>query len=399
MPHDKQEHAPEGPRVAKHRLDPEEVVLNIIASMSDGIMVINQEGEIVYTNPALSDILEMAPEHILGKGWGELFFEDPANDDFNQVIVEVITERIYHYNKQVSFRQADGERKELIVTTTLLTSEGRRGEVGGVLVMFKDVSELAEIHRHSQELLSQTRRLYQEKLEGLDRLAQAVAHEIRNPVTTIGGLAARLLGDKPEGSRDARYLKRILAGTGRLERVVEEVRAYADLPTPDRQPVEIKAWLRQEVAGYQEQAKQHGVALSLNGADPDTPEVEAEFDSVLLGRVLDILLKNALEATPAGGSVKVGLLCDEISVVIAVSDTGKGLDPADLPYVFDPFFTTKTDAVGMSLAIAKRIAVEHQGDLSVVSHAGGATFTLTVPQDGVYPENLPAPASRQPEMK
>lgn len=382
-----------------HSLDPQEVVRNIIDAMSDGLMVINQDGEIVFTNSALSSILEMEPDQMLGRGWGELFFEDPANDDFNQVIVEVITERIYHYNKQVSYRNPAGTRKELIVTTTLLAAEGSKDDVGGVLVMFKDVSELSQIHQRSQELLRQTRRLYQEKLEGLDRLARAVAHEIRNPVTTIGGLASRLMSDKAEGSRDYRYLRRILSGTARLERVVEEVRAYADLPEPVRREVDVKSWLLETVDAYRAAAKDKGVHLSVHGAGKNDPPVEAKLDPDLLGRVVDIMLRNALEATGEGGSIKVGLMSDDISVVITVSDTGKGLDPADLPYIFDPLFTTKADAVGMSLAIAKRIALEHRGDLSVVSHSKGATFTLTCPQEGDYPNEETGPAVRPPEMK
>jgi PAS domain S-box-containing protein len=400
LPDYKSPETPSGNLPATQSVGQQAVIKNVIASMSDGLMVINREGEIVFTNPALSGILDLMPDQMQGRGWGELFFEDPANDEFNQIIVDVITERIYHYNKQVSYRNAGGERKELIVTTTLLPGDKPDAEVGGVLVMFKDVSELAQFHRRTRELMRQTRRLYQEKLEGLDRLARAVAHEIRNPVTTIGGLAARLLSDKADGSRDARYLRRILAGTERLERMVEEVRDYADLPSPARRPVDVQSWLRNAVQPYRAPAKRQGVRLTLSGMDKDSPVTEAEIDPGLLTRVMDILLKNALEAMPQGGEVRVSLMYDEISMVITVSDTGKGLSPADLPYVFDPFFTTKADAVGMSLAIAKRIALEHRGDLTAVSHGRGATFTLTIPRDGgPETEDMPPPRSRPPEMK
>ena len=386
-------------RTARGDINPEQVVRTIIDSMSDGLMVIDQGGEIVFTNPALSAILELAPADMMGRGWGELFFHDPANEDFNQVIVEVITRRIHQYNKQVSYRSGQGRMKELIVTTTLLPGGSGGAAWGGVLAMFKDISELSQIHHRSQELLAQTRRLYQEKLEGLDRLAQAVAHEIRNPITTIGGLASRLLGDKDPASRDARYLRRIMGATQRLELVVEEVRAYADLPTPVRRPIEVVSWLRRAVRPHRARARELGVRLTMHGAGNKAPEVVATFDPELMTRVMDILLQNALEATPERGAVKVGLMCDEISMVVTVSDTGKGLNPADLPYVFDPFFTTKADAVGMSLAIAKRVALEHQGDLSVVSHGRGATFTLSIPRDGVEAQGPAAAKHRPPELK
>ncbi|MBV1752910.1 MAG: ATP-binding protein, partial [Desulfarculus sp.] len=119
------------------------------------------------------------------------------------------------------------------------------------------------------------------------------------------------------------------------------------------------------------------------------------------GKVVEILVTNSLEAMPQGGRLKIGLMCDKVSGVITVSDTGKGMSPADLPYVFDPFFTTKADAVGMSLAVAKRIALEHQGDLTVISRPGkGTTFTLTIPQDGgLMDESASTANSRPPEMK
>ncbi len=382
-------------------LDQEAAIRNLVISMTDGLMVINQDGEIIYTNPALSGILDLEPEQMQGRGWAELFFSESANREFNQIIVDVITERIYHYNKQVAYKSPAGAAKDLIITTALLPSEEKDKELGGVLVMFKDVSELTQLHRRSRELLHQARRLYQEKLEGLDRLARAVAHEIRNPVTTIGGLAGRLLAGKPAESRDARYLRRVMEGTARLERIVEEVRAYADLPAPLRRPVELADWLTKVAAPFRERAKTQGVRLILKGAGRGRRGSRATVDPTLLARVVEILLANALDAMPNGGRVRVELTCDPMDAEIAVKDTGKGLSPADLPYVFDPFFTTKADAVGMSLAIAKRIALEHQGDLTVISGPeGGATFTLTVPrEETLLEESGPKVQDRPPEMK
>ncbi len=380
-------------------LDQGEVMQSIINSMSDGVMVINGQGEIVLTNPALGDILGMSETEMAGKGWAELFFGEPANDQFNQIIVDVVTERIYHHNQQVSYLAPNGETKQLIATTTLMTNGGSQ-EVDGVLLVFKDISQLSQLNQRSQELLSQSQRLYLEKLEGLDRLARAVAHEIRNPVTTIGGLARRLLKDTPPGSRDAQYLQRILAGTQRLERVVSEARAFSDLPAPRREEVDIRAWLSELVKPFRGRARRQGVRLSLGRRPRGAAQLTARMDPVLMGRVIDILLTNALEAMPNGGQLKVGAMSDGISVVITVSDTCKGIDPADLPYLFDPFFTTKADAVGMNLAIARRIAAEHQGELSAVSSPGqGCTFTLTFPLLGGPDQEQDAPEPRQPAWK
>lgn len=373
---------------------------NIITSLSDGVMVINNQGEIVLANPALGRILGLSPDQMLGKGWGELFFAEPNNEEFNQVIVAVITERLYLHNQQVGYLTPGGEKKELLVTATLMADRDDAREVEGVLLVFKDISELAQLHHRSHQLLMRSRRLYQEKLEGLDRLARAVAHEIRNPVTTIGGLAQRLLDVEPPHTRESQYLKRILAGTRRLERVVAEVRTYSDLPSPKREPVDIRAWLSKLVKPVRSRARKQGVRLSLGRRPQGAPPLQAHIDPLLMGRVISILLDNALEAMPRGGELKVGVMCDQVSVVITVSDTGKGINAADMPYLFDPFFTTKAEAVGMSLAIAKRIATEHQGDLTAASRPGqGATFTLTFPAEDGLSEQPEPQEPRPPAWK
>jgi PAS domain S-box-containing protein len=381
-------------------LDQHKVMRSIITSMSDGVMVINSQGEIVLTNPALGAILDLSEPEMQGKGWAELFFGEPGNYQFNQIIVDVITERIYHHNQQVSYLAPDGKRKELIVTTTLMTNGRDPQELGGVLLVFKDISQISALHQRSQELLSQSRRLYQEKLEGVDRLARAVAHEIRNPVTSIGGLARRLLKGTAQGSRDAQYLQHILAATQRLERVVSESRAFSDLPAPHLEEVDIRAWLSELVKPFRGRARRQGVSLGLGRRPRGAVQLNARIDPLLLGRIITILLTNALEAMPHGGKLKVRVMSDEVSLVITVSDTGKGINPADMPYLFDPFFTTKADAVGMSLAIARRIATEHQGELNAVSRPGqGCTFTLTVPLQGGLGGEPDPRKPRQPSWK
>lgn len=355
------------------------VMQSIIASMGDGVMVIDRLGEIVLANPALTDILGFSTQEITSRGWAELFFEEPFNQEFNQVIIDVIQERICHYNRQVEYVSPDGRKHELIVTTTLLTSDGEGQEVNGVLVVFKDISELSQLHRRERQLLSQSRALYQERVESLDRLARAVAHEIRNPVMSIGGLTQRLLGLKDPESKDYQYLRRILSSTERLERMVSEVRSYVDLPVPRLMPTDLGPWLARLVDSYRPRAREQGVSVELKLPE-EGRTLECRLDPGLMGRAVRALLDNALDAMPDGGRLGVSLAGDEEVVRLTVSDSGRGIEPDDQPYLFDPFFTTKADAVGMSLAIAKRIAQDHVGDLVCQSLEGqGTTFTLTIP--------------------
>jgi signal transduction histidine kinase len=272
--------------------------------------------------------------------------------------------------------------------------------ISGVLLVLNDITAVVRLHTQQQELLMRGKRLYQEKMEGLDRLARAVAHEIRNPVTTIGGLTQRLFHDKDLSSRECQYLRRILDCTNQLETLVREVRAYADMPPPRLRPVDLGVWLGQVAKEFAPKAKAAQVKMTLAGAVGRAGEVAAEADGDQLRRVLFMMLENAVESMPGGGELRLELDAADNTAAISLSDTGKGIDPADMPYLFDPFFTTKTEAVGMSLAIAKRVAVEHEGDLIARPRPeGGTTFILTVPQKPLSRPDQVAEIPRPPSLR
>ena len=370
------------------------IMANIIQAMSDGVMVISSQGDIVLANKALSSILGLSIEEMLGKGWGELFLLEQVNEDFTQVVVEVIQKGAILSNRKVSYTAPDGSQRELIATTSLL----KDGDATlGLVAVFKDITELDQVYRSERKLLVRSRRLVEERQESLDRLARAVAHEVRNPVTAIGGLARRLQQEAPPGSRTASYLERILESTSRLEMIVEQVRAYADLPHIHRRATPLKSWLEGILSPLRPQAQDQGVALELVLEDP---EGEADLDPSLMATALNNILVNALEAMPQGGQLKVELNGEPETVRISISDSGRGIHPRDLPYLFDPFFTDKADAVGMSLAISKRIISDHDGLLKVISQMGeGTSFAITLPRRA-HPNLAPPPApTRQAELK
>lgn len=374
-----------------------EVFRNIVNAMSDGVMVINHEGSIVLVNPALGGILGLDQAEMEGKGWAELFFGQPENDSFNDVVVDVIQNQVCHYNQQVTYYPPQGPPRELIVTTNLLTNhEADFHSVRGILVVFKDISELTDLHRQRQELLERSRLLYQEKLEGLDRLARAVAHEIRNPVMSIGGLTQRLLSRCDPSHPDCQYYNRILQGSRRLETIVAQVRDYADLPAPHPAPLDLAPWLEAIRRDYASRCADLGVALAWpdgGSADQAAASLWARGDPKLLARALRVVLDNALEAMPQGGRLTVSLERreDPAWAALRVSDSGRGIRPDDLPFIFDPFFSTKADGVGMNLAIAKRVLDEQEGRIEVKSILGhGATFELLLP---LAPDPSPSASS------
>ncbi|KIX13265.1 two-component system sensor histidine kinase NtrB [Dethiosulfatarculus sandiegensis] len=362
------------PKLTSDLIIHKEVMLNIIQSIADGVMVINRTGDIILVNQALCRILEMDQDRILGKGWGELFIADEANLDFAQVVVDVIQKNQVHYNREVCYASPSAKTKELIANTSLLREDD--GDIIGVVAVFKDVTELKGLHRREVELLRQSRMLYDENKEGLDRIARAVAHEVRNPVTAIGGLAHRLLKEESPNSRGAAYLKRIVDGAKSLERIVEQVRLYSEIPRPSITEVQLDKWLKEFLSDYRGRAEQQAVRITLNLDQ----HIKVRLDHTLMHMALGHIVENALDSMPAGGEFTVDLKAETGWAVVDFSDTGRGMEKSEIPYLFDPFYTTKADSVGMSLAISRRILAEHFAEIKAKSTPGkGSEFTVRLP--------------------
>ena len=256
------------------------ILENIFEAIRDGVMVIDHKGNIVLANPALSNILGLEREQIMNKGWAELFLTGSENLEFSETVVEVIQNRKTHFNREVCYTAPDGTYKELIATTSLIEDDDAK--TVGVVAVFKDITEMKGMHRRERELLSRTRRLYEEKNDALDQLARAVAHEVRNPVTAIGGLSERLLKESAPDSKQAQYLQRITSGARSLEKIVSEVRRYADCPPPNPRWLHLDDWLKENAEKRLGRARAQKVELVL----VHEGRTEAWMDPALMAEVL-----------------------------------------------------------------------------------------------------------------
>jgi len=231
-------------------------------------------------------------------------------------------------------------------------------------------------------------------LERDERLRRAlmadIAHELRTPLAVIRGQAEALQDGvfelTPENIAPI-YDQSILLG-----RLVDDLRDLAlaeagSLPL-ERAQVALDELASRAVAAFQPQAREKGVALSLQvepAAPGALPTVDA--DPQRLAQVLGNLLSNALRYTPSGGSVVVKVTSDPKGVSLAVADTGIGIAPEDLPHVFDRFYRadkarTRADGgTGLGLAVARQLVEAHGGQITVQSEPGhGSTFTVRLPR-------------------
>ena len=154
-------------------------------SIPVGLLVINPDGEIVTSNQSASVILGYPCCMFEGKGWGDLFLEDLRNLAFNQVILDVIQEKKVNLHRRVSYVQPGGETLQLSIRGSFLREDGG---IAGIVLILHDVSELTRLHDREKRVLREKHRLERERAEGLTRLALAIAHQIRNPIMSIGDL-------------------------------------------------------------------------------------------------------------------------------------------------------------------------------------------------------------------
>ena len=223
-----------------------------------------------------------------------------------------------------------------------------------------------------------------ERLATVGRMAAQIAHEVRNPLSSIG-LNAELLGDElvDRGDEPRKLIASIISEVDRLTEITETYLRFARLPRPKLERESLGDIVTSVIDMARSELAQDRVALSVDVAT-GLPEVAA--DEAQLRQALINLVRNAREAmsmsTPDSGKRL------EISVreqppgqiALRVSDSGPGIGGADISKIFDPFFSTKERGTGLGLALVHQIVVDHGGRIEVASPPGsGATFTLTFP--------------------
>ncbi len=238
--------------------------------------------------------------------------------------------------------------------------------------------ELEEAYR--QLKAAQERSLQSESLAAIGEMTAIVAHEIRNPLSTIGGFASLMLrqsGDRDKTRRNARIIHDELM---RLEKILNSLLGFSRPRRPRFAWCPVPEMLEESVAAINRRLDTSGVEMVVR-CEPDLPEICVDVGQV--HQVLDNLVRNAIEAMPNGGRVTITASPGPgDTVIIEVSDTGTGIAAAHREKVFDTFFTTKPGGMGLGLALSKKIMHDHGAEMLVDSQPGqGTTFSLVFPTD------------------
>ncbi len=238
-------------------------------------------------------------------------------------------------------------------------------------------SRIEDAHLNLQD--ARERLLHGGRLAAIGEMAASLAHELKNPLITIGGFAGRLLKSLPSEAREHKYAETIVSEVGRLEKMLADILAFSRKPTICFSACDLEEIILDCLASGITTFEDHNILITFSR---DCGPWKVFGDAHQLKQVFLNLILNSCDAMPEGGELALTLKNTANggnTVIVAVEDTGGGVPKEMQSQIFNPFFTTKHHGTGLGLAIANRIILNHFGSIEVQNTDLGAVFTVTLP--------------------
>ncbi|MEZ5628676.1 sensor histidine kinase [Denitromonas sp.] len=326
----------------------------LMGALPAGVLVLDRQGTVLQANRAARDWLGEAIE---GTAWAAL----------SQRFVPTETPG------ELELGEGDDARRIAMSSTHLDSGEGS-------IVLMHDVTHTHKMQREAER---------NERLAAMGEMVAGLAHQLRTPLSAALLYTATLgKGQLPESER-GRIADRAVERLRHLERLIRDMLLFARGDCLGREPVPVCA-LTEELAHTLEPIARQREIVFTHACECGSTRLMA--DRKALAGALTNLLENALQFTPAGGTVSLLATCDAEQVSFVVEDTGPGISPDQQQRLFEPFFTTRAEGTGLGLAIARGVARAHGGEIDLASRLGeGSRFRLVVPRTaGVTAEENPS---------
>ncbi len=361
---------------------------SILESLTSGIITLDLDGRVVTMNPAAELLTGLFAAEATGRYCTEVFSHSP---EVVELLMETLASRTVVASTSLMLRRRNGTSLAIELSTAPLGEAG--GKDLGAVGVFKDVTVV-------HELEAQLRR--SDRLAALGTLAAGLAHEIKNPLTSLRTFT-RLVSRRFNDQRFRQTFERVVPRE--LERINGIVERLLELARPRRlslKPVQLPVLLGRVVELYANQIETKQIIV-LHEYARDLPTIQGDGEH--LYQAFLNLVTNALEAMGTGGrlTLRAGWSEDrdwlsssrrapKRSVKVEIEDTGTGIPPAEADKIFNPFFTTKEGGTGLGLALAHKIIEDHDGSVTFRSSPGaGTTFRLLLPVIGEPPAERKSP--------
>jgi two-component system sensor histidine kinase HydH len=337
----------------------------LVDNMPIGLIFISDEGNLVTLNDVSERILTVSAVEVAGR-------------KAEEVLPEEITELVEDIRQpdEIAVRELRIALQErtMIYDASASVLRDEDHTFLGYIVLLRDITEVEHLKREMER---------KDRLAAIGSLAAGVAHEIRNPLSSIKGFATYFKERYRDIPEDQRVAGIMINEVERLNRAIGQLLDLArpmDLTIKTTSLVDL---VNRSVDMIEKQAGERHIAIDRSGLSAEPCSAEVDPDKIR--QVLLNLFLNAMDSMSGGGTLSVGTGCDGKSGrrVITIADTGHGVSQEDLPHIFDPYFTTKSTGTGLGLAIVHKIMEAHGGDIKVQSTLGkGTTVSLILPGSG-----------------
>jgi len=345
---------------------------NILSSIAVGVATINRDGKVLTWNQAAERISGVPADRIVGlkKEWA-LWMLPVGHEDANVIrraLTRVLeTGETYQAHK---LRLSSADRDDMYINLNISKLLDKAGDELGLVVIFEDVT--SEIRM--EEEFTRIR-----ELASIGQLAATIAHELRNPLSSIKGSAQFLQNEYSEIEPVREFLGIIIDEVNGLNSLTTEFLEFARPMMLELKPVSVNEIVSRALNVMRHLLIDSDISVD-DSLDDRTPIIQA--DERQLERVTRNVILNAVQAMPDGGaiSIRTGPTPGN-GAFVEIEDTGVGIGVDELDRIFQPFFTTKTKGTGLGLSVVSKIVENHGGRVEVRSVVGkGTTFRFTLPR-------------------
>jgi len=372
----------------------------VIENAGQGICVCHEIQEFPYLrftvwNEHMTSITGYSIAEINRLGWYQRMYPDPAVQERAIMRMQSMHVGDDIQGEEWEITRADGQKRQLFITTRLHTDMNNKPFVLGVMSDITERKRAEEENRDLQERLQRS-----EKMESLGTLAGGVAHDLNNVLGIVVGYSEMLLDQVDKSSPLRHGLENVMNGGLKAAAIVEDLLTLARRGVQGRSILNLNEIVSdcQQSPEFTNLSSHHPSVKIKTDLETDLPNISGS--SVHLGKTLYNLISNASEAVPKGGTVTIKTTnqyldkpiqgYDQIRegdyVVLSVSDTGEGISAHDLRRIFEPFYTKKVmgrSGTGLGLAVVWGTMKDHSGYIDVQSEEGkGSAFTLYFPVTG-----------------
>lgn len=336
-----------------------------VDNSSSAIIAIDLNEKIVIYNQAAEDIMGIPVGEVLGRPFSELLEKKIGTQD--SILLNTLRIGKPYSHVEASIETPIGVMNVMAYTTLVRDEEGNI--IGGILSI-RDIT--------SQKQLEE-KVIKAEKYTVIGELAAGIAHEVRNPLTSVKGFLQLLAPKFKQDDQIRQYLEIMLGEIRRINYIISEFLLLARPTVPIKRKTEIHKVLDEILLLSEGEFLLKNIQLERD-YDRQCPVITADPEQIK--QVFLNLVSNAVAAMPDKGRLTVATSYDrfEKAVRIFFTDTGVGIDHTELDMIFDPFFTTKEDGTGLGLTVSYKIIENHDGKISVESNPGdGSTFIVTLP--------------------